>query len=112
MANDGAVFSLVDTNTDIERTLVDQNGLMPIGLLCWCLNYVRTTRRKVGGVFEVVRNRFADVSQTDLFSVIDAIYSFRNEYIAHQDRELSDLELAKKALIQWANGLHRIWSCR
>jgi len=112
MANDGAVFSLVDTNTDIERTLVDQNGLMPIGLLCWCLNYVRTTRRKVGGVFEVVRNRFADVSQTDLFSVIDAIYSFRNEYIAHQDQELSDLELAKKALIQWANGLHRIWICR
>ena len=98
--------------TNLERTLVDQNGLMPIGLLCWCLNYVRTTRRKVGGVFEVVRARFADVSQTDLFSVIDAIYSFRNEYIAHQDRELSDLELAKKALVQWASGLHRIWSCR
>ena len=51
-------------------------------------------------------------AQIDLFSVIDAIYSFRNEYIAHQDRELSDLELAKKALIQWASGLHRIWSCR
>ena len=98
--------------TNLERTLVDQNGLTPIGLLRWCLNYVRTTRRKVGGVFEAVRNRFADVSQTDLFSVIDAIYSFRNEYIAHQDRELSDLELAKKALIQWASGLHRIWSCR
>ena len=69
-------------------------------------------RRKVGGIFELVRNRFADVSQTGLFSVIDAIYSFRNEYIAHQDRELSGLELAKQALIQWANGLRRIWSCR
>ncbi|MBU4057335.1 hypothetical protein KJ695_05520 [Patescibacteria group bacterium] len=60
----------------------------------------------------VYKNRFADVSQADLFSAIDAIYSFRNEYIAHQDRELSDIELAKKALIQWASGLHRIWSCR
>lgn len=97
---------------NLERTLVDQNGLMPIGLLRWCLNYASTTRRKVGGVFEVVRNRFADVSQTDLFSVIDTIYSFRNEFIAHQDRELSDLELAKQALIQWASGLHKIWNLR
>jgi hypothetical protein len=48
--------------TNLERTLVDQNGLMPIGLLCWCLDYVQTTRRKTGGIFEVVRTRFADVS--------------------------------------------------
>jgi len=59
-----------------------------------------------------VRNRFADVSQTDLFSVIDAIYSFRNEYIAHQDRELSDIELAELSLKEWANGLYKIWSLR
>ncbi len=97
---------------NLERTLVDQNGLMPIGLLRWCLNYAGTTRRKIGGVFEVVRNRFAHVSQTDLFPVIDAIYSFRNEYIAHQDQELSELELAKKALIQWVNGLYKIWDLR
>ena len=98
--------------TNLERTLVDRNGLMPIGLLRWCLDYARTTRRKIGGVFEVVRTRFADVSRTELFSMIDAIYSFRNEYVAHQPRELSDPELAKQALIQWANGLHQIWSCR
>lgn len=98
--------------TNLERTLVDQNGLMPIGLLRWCLDYTHTTRRKIGGVFELVRTRFVDLLQTDLFSVIDAIYSFRNEYVAHQDRELSDSELAKEALIQWTNGLHRIWSCR
>jgi hypothetical protein len=30
----------------------------------------------------------------------------------HQDRELSDPELSKPALIQWASGIHRIWSCR
>jgi type III restriction enzyme len=59
----------------------------------------------------VYKSQFADLSQTDLFATIDTVYSFRNEYIAHQDRELSDLELAKKALIQWASGLHRIWSC-
>lgn len=98
--------------TNLERTLVDQNGLMPIGLLRWCLDYARSTRRKIGGVFEVIRTRFADLSQADLITVIDAIYGFRNEYVAHQDRELSDQELAKQALIQWANGLYKIWSCR
>ena len=86
--------------------------MMPIGLLRWCLDYTRTTRRKIGGIFEVVCNRFGGISQTDLFSVLDTIYGFRNEYVAHQDRELSDPELAKEALIQWASGLHRIWSCR
>ncbi len=97
---------------NMERTLVDQNGLMPIGLLHWSLDYVRTTRRKVGGIFESIRIRFADVSQTDLPTMIGRIYTFRNEYIAHQDRELSDPELAKQALIQWTDGLYRIWSCR
>ena len=76
------------------------------------LGVIEANRRKIEGVFEVVRTRFADVSQTDLYSVIDAIYSFRNEYVAHQDRELGDSELAKQALMQWSNGLHRIWSCR
>ncbi len=98
--------------TNLERTLVDQNGLMPIGLLRWCLDYTRTTRRKVGGVFETVRGKFTSLSQTDLFQVADTIYTFRNEYVAHQDRELSDPGLAEKGLMEWAGGLYRIWSCR
>jgi type III restriction enzyme len=97
---------------NLERTLVDQNGLMPIGLLRWCLDDTRTTRRNIEGVFKSVRNRFADIAQTDLFSAIDSIYTFRNEYIAHQDRELSDTELAGRSLKEWANGLYKIWSLR
>jgi len=98
--------------TNLKRSLVDKNGLMPIGLLRWCLNYAHTTRRKVGGIFEIVRIRFADLSRSDLFSSIESIYTFRNEYVAHQDRELSDPELAKQALVQWTSGLHQIWSSR
>ena len=97
---------------NLERTLVDKNGLMPIGLLRWILDYAKSTRRKVGGVFDAARIKFADVSQTDLSSAIDSIYTFRNEYIAHQDRELSDTELAGLSLKEWANGLYKIWSLR
>ncbi|RLB27821.1 MAG: hypothetical protein DRG66_04775 [Deltaproteobacteria bacterium] len=40
------------------------------------------------------------MSQTDLFSVLDAIYNFRSEYVAHQDRKLSDPEFAKQPLLK------------
>jgi|LQYC01.1.fsa_nt_gi type III restriction enzyme len=98
--------------TNLERTLVDQNGLMPLGLLRWCLDYVRNTQRKTGGVFEVIRLRFGNIAQQDLLEVVDTIYNFRNEYVAHQNRELSDPLLTKKALQDWAGGLYKIWSCR
>jgi type III restriction enzyme len=94
---------------NLRRTLVDQNGLMPIGLLRWCLDYTRTSRRVVGGVFQAVKARFADATKTDLYDVVDRIYNFRNEYIAHQERELSDPTLTRQALTEWVSGLYRVW---
>jgi type III restriction enzyme len=95
---------------NLRRTLVDRNGLMPIGLLRWALDYARHSRRSVGGVFQAVRQRFSEVAQTDLYELIDRVYSFRNEYIAHQERELSEPAIARQALGEWARGLHRVWS--
>ncbi|MBN2125632.1 MAG: restriction endonuclease subunit R, partial [Deltaproteobacteria bacterium] len=97
--------------SNLERTLIDHNGLMPMGLLHWCLDY-QSTRRRIGGVFGVVREKFAEISNPDLSSVVNDIYRFRNEYIAHQERELSDPEIAKEALRVWARGLFAIWKER
>jgi type III restriction enzyme len=97
--------------SNLERTLIDQNGLMPIGLLRWCLDYVQT-RRRIGGVFEAVRKSFDGISNPDLFSIVNNIYQFRNEYIAHQDRELTDPVLANEALGVWSKGLFAIWNER
>lgn len=97
--------------SNLERTLIDQNGLMPIGLLRWCLDYVGT-RRRTGGVFAAVRKSFEGISNPDLFSVVDSIYQFRNEYIAHQEGELSDPNVAKDALQVWVRGLFCIWNER
>jgi type III restriction enzyme len=97
--------------SNLERTLIDQSGLMPIGLLKWCLGYANT-RRRIGGVFDVVRKSFKEISNPDLFSVVDSIYQFRNEYIAHQDRELSDSTVARDALKLWTRGLFSIWNER
>jgi len=89
--------------------LVDNNGLMPIGLLRWCLDYARHSQRMVGGMFQSVKTCFAKIAEVDLSEVIDRIYVFRNEYIAHQDRELSDPNLVKQALTEWIQGLYRVW---
>ena len=97
--------------SNLERTLIDQNGLMPIGLLRWCLHYVQT-RRRIGGIFEAVRNSFEGISKPQLLAVLDGIYKFRNEYIAHQERELNDANMAKAALQIWVGGLFSIWNKR
>jgi type III restriction enzyme len=97
--------------SNLERTLIDQNGLMPIGLLRWCLDYVRT-RPRIGGVFEAVRKSFDGISNPDLFSIVNNIYQFRNEYIAHQHRELTDPVLANESLGVWSRALFAIWNER
>lgn len=37
------------------------------------------------------------------------VNTFRNDYVAHQNKELADAELARTALKEWANGLVVIW---
>jgi hypothetical protein len=36
---------------------------------------------------------------------VDRIYSFRNEFIAHQEKELIDPEQAREALKDWISSL-------
>jgi type III restriction enzyme len=50
------------------------------------------------------------VATPELYDLVDRIYSFRNEFIAHQERELSDAELARQALVSWIEGLSTIYS--
>jgi hypothetical protein len=95
---------------NLRQTVVDHTGMMPIGLLNWCLRYAGRSQRNVGGVFAVVKSRFAPLAQTDLPVKVGQIYGFRNQYVAHQDMELTDVELARHNLKDWAVGLHRIWS--
>ena len=40
---------------------------------------------------------------------VDRIYSFRNKYIAHQEKELVDREVARQAMTDLILGLERIW---
>jgi type III restriction enzyme len=93
---------------DLKRTLVDHNGMSPIGLLRWCVQHARESGASVGGVFDEVQSSFAAVSEDD-YKLVSRISTFRNDYIAHQNKELTDAVLAEKSLGEWVSGLRRIW---
>jgi len=93
---------------DLRRTLVDHNGMSPIGLLRWCLQYANESGGPTEAVFGVVKQRFAAVP-SEVYRLVSGINTFRNDYVAHQNKELTDSALARKALGEWASGLRRIW---
>ncbi len=93
---------------DLRRTLVDHNGASPIGLLRWCLQFAGETTGPVNGIFGVVRQRFNGLPQ-ELYQLVTSINTFRNDYVAHQNKELTGATLARQALAEWAGGLRRIW---
>ena len=94
---------------NLRRTLVDRTGLSPIGLLRWCLQQPREKKPVVGEIFTQVHERFAFVSNED-YKLVCRINTFRNDYVAHQGRELMDVAEAKAALEEWVHGLMRIWA--
>lgn len=96
---------------DLKRTLVDHNGMSPIGLLRWCLQYSRKPDAAAVAVFRAVNQRFASV-QEETYKLVSRVNTFRNEYIAHQEKELTDSATARKALKEWAGGLPRVWELR
>jgi type III restriction enzyme len=81
---------------------------MPVGLLRSCLDHAKNYRAQVGGVFAAVKTRFAPLSE--LLPAVDAVYRFRNTYIAHQDEELCDEEVAREELRTWVTGLAALYA--
>ncbi len=44
----------------------------------------------------------------DLLAAVTDINNFRNTYVAHQEKELTDAKLAEKNLRQWIQVLRRL----
>lgn len=96
---------------NLKRTLVDHGGMSPIGLLRECLEFAKQAQQSIGPVFDCVRTSFqTDTGET--FALVSRINSFRNTYVAHQRKELTDAAMARAALAEWADGLRRIWKLR
>ncbi len=68
---------------NLKRTLIFKNGLWLSGLLLFCLEYNRTSKYNVGGVFEAIKQSFSKFNETDLYDTVKAMTDFRNTYVAH-----------------------------
>jgi type III restriction enzyme len=93
---------------NLKRTLVFNNGVSLIGLLRSCLDYALNDPVLIGGVFESLRSTLRFQGSRALLETITRINQFRNTYIAHQESELTDRDLAKQELQVWIEALHRI----
>ena len=87
---------------------MDHNGRSPIGLLRWCLQYARESSATPSPALAAVRLRFADVD-AEIYARVSRINTFRNDFIAHQNKELSDATAAREALREWSVGVARLW---
>jgi type III restriction enzyme len=93
---------------NLKRTLVYNNGLSLIGLLRSCLDYALNDTTKIGGVFEALHTQLRFQGGRKLLERVTRINDFRNTYIAHQEQELTDINLAEQELKTWIEALHMI----
>ncbi len=94
-----------DNGSLLRKLLVYRSPIMPAGLLRFCLRYAGATGDSLGGVFALVRVRFADGRRAGLLSQVEAYYDFRNTYIAHEKKALTDVATTRDALRQWITTL-------
>ena len=90
---------------NLKRGLVHRNPLSVIGLLRSCFDYALNDNAELGGVFTAVREAFRLPGARNLLEQISKVNVFRNTYIAHSDKELTDKDLAERNLKQWVEAL-------
>ena len=95
---------------NLKRTLVFRNGLSPLGLLRSCLDYALNDKTKLSGVFEAVTTGFKMSGARDLLVQVETVNDFRNMYVAHHEKNLTDRQLAEASLKQWIQCLAIIHS--
>jgi type III restriction enzyme len=95
----------MDLSKNLKKTLVFQTGISPLGLLRSCMDYALNDTTKIGGVFEAVKKKFKVQGGREMLSMVKGINNFRNTFVAHQAKDLTDVDLAERQLRGWIEGL-------
>ncbi|MDH0869448.1 hypothetical protein [Agrobacterium pusense] len=90
---------------NLKRGLVYGNPHSVIGLLRSCLDYALNDTTKIDGVFSAVSAAFRFDGSRTLFEKISAVNEFRNNYVAHGEKELRDSKVAEQNLRGWVTTL-------
>jgi len=93
---------------NLKRTLVFKNGLSPVGLLRSCLDYALNDQTRLQGVFQAVDQAFKMQGAKELLTEVEAVNDFRNTYVAHHEKQLTDNGLAEAELKRWISALAKL----
>jgi len=104
----GTARDLENLGHNLKKTVVENAGLSPVGTLRHALDYAFNTPQNLPGVFESLRKRFAVDGGKELFEAIQQVNSFRNTYIAHQIKDLTDAALTESQLKVWVKTLRML----
>lgn len=90
----------------LKKLLVHRSGVMPTGVLSFCLGYAKKPEAPLPAIFSSVRRRFGDLARTNLQELVDDMYAFRNTYVAHEKATpVTDAAVASQALARWIQTL-------
>ena len=86
----------------LERTLVFRSSISALGHLKFALEVGQKKAYK-GGVFDAINEAFGAEADAKLLEYLAPMYEFRNKYIAHQEKQHVDKELARSQLREWSH---------
>jgi type III restriction enzyme len=69
--------------------------------LIFCIEYENPKSESLKGVFESIRKNFHNLKDSNFLRLLKKAYDFRNTYVAHQDKELNNIEVTRGALKEW-----------
>lgn len=94
-----------DMTKKLKRALIHGNVYSAIGLLRSCYDYALNDDSELDGIFSAIKEVFTMPSAKKILQHITRVNNFRNTYIAHQEKELTDKKLAEKELKHWVETL-------
>ncbi len=94
-----------DTAKKLKRALIHGNVHSAIGLLRSCFDYALNDDNGLDGVFAAIKKAFTLPGGQKILVRISDVNEFRNTYIAHHEKELTDRKLAEEQLKAWVETL-------
>jgi type III restriction enzyme len=86
----------------LKRALVYGSVHSAIGLTRSCLDHAVLGAPRIGGLFASVRKAFAVSGAADYLKKVGDLNDFRNTYVAHHEKPLTDRALTEQNLREWA----------
>jgi type III restriction enzyme len=90
---------------NLKRGLMYGTPHSVIGLLCACLDFALNDKNEIDGVFKAIRESFRFTGSRKILDRVTTVNDFRNTYVAHHEKDLTDKSMAQANLKQWVETL-------